>query len=115
MPLGHQQLPGFVAAHPGIRTVALKPLVGRGGTVLSPTYCMKDCALDTRRAIDERIITDGDAKIRNADSTVLKSVAAQPQASTAALLCAFQAGNFDLPSVRTDSTCVGLRRGGPRK
>jgi hypothetical protein len=44
MPLAHQQLPGFVAAHPGIRTVALKPLVGRGATVLPPTYCIKDHA-----------------------------------------------------------------------
>jgi len=113
MSLGHRQLPGFVTAHPGIRTVALSR--GRGTTVLPPTYCMKDRALDSCCAIDERIITDGDAEIRNADSTVLKSVAAQPQASTAALFYAFEAGNFDLPSVRTDSTCIGLRRGGSRK
>ncbi len=115
MTLGHQQSPGFVTAHPGIRTVALRPLGGPGATVLPATYRMKDRALDSCYAIDERIITDGDAKIRKADSTVLKSVAAQPQASTAALFCAFEAGNFDLPSVRTDSTCLGLRRGGSRK
>lgn len=115
MSLGHWQLPGFVTAHPDIRTVALKPLGGPGTTVLAPMYCMKDHALDSCYAIDERIITDGDAEISKADSTVLRSVAAQPQASTAALFCAFEAGNFDLPSVRTDSTCIGLRRGGSRK
>ncbi len=27
------------------------------------------------------------------------------------LRLAFEAGKFDLPSVRTDSTCIGLRRG----
>jgi hypothetical protein len=49
-------------------------------------------AVDSCYATHERIITDGDAEIRKADSIVL-----------------------DLPSVRTHSVCSGLRRGGSRK
>lgn len=115
MSLVDEQLVGFVTAHPGIRTVALKPLVGRGTRVRPLPYCTNDHVLDTCYVVDERIITNGDAEIRKADSAVLKSVAAQPYASTATLFCAVEAGNLDLPSVRTDSTCTGLRTGGSRK
>jgi hypothetical protein len=47
MSLVNEQLPGSATGHPGIRPLALKPLVGRGTKVLPPTYCMKDDAQDT--------------------------------------------------------------------
>jgi hypothetical protein len=59
---------------------------------------MKDHALGSCYAIDERIITDGDAEIRNAVSTVLKSVAAQPQASTVAPFYAIVIGTGSVGS-----------------
>jgi hypothetical protein len=49
-----------------------------------------------------------------ADSTVFKRVAAQRHAM-AAVLCAFEAGNLDLPSARADPACIGLGRGESRK
>lgn len=76
---------------------------------------MKDRALDGCYTIDGRTITDTGADIRNADSAVPKSVAAQPQESTAVRFCAIEASNFDLPSVCTDSTSISFRRSGSRK
>jgi len=113
MSLGRQQLSCFVTARPNRPPKA--PGLPRHHSASNEYYRMRDRALDSCCAIDDQIIAEREAEVRNAKSTVLKRVTAQPQGSTAALFCAFQAGNSDLSSVHTDSTCIGLRTDGSRK
>jgi hypothetical protein len=112
MSLVHEQLPVCVTAHPRTRMVALKPLPGRGQSASTNKLRQEPRQLLCGRRADHHW---RDAEIGKPGSAVLKSVAAQPYASTATPFCAFEAGNLDLPSVRTDYPYIGLRGGGSRK